>query len=90
MLLIGYLYYQLYINTEEGSKYANKTLPVILKKYVPKDNPKNVIIYANNYFGIFGFSEFLDICASCNVIMNFIDIYLLLLLLLLFYTINKN
>lgn len=66
MLLIGYLFYQLYKNTEEGSKYANKTLPVILKKYVPKDKPKNVIIYANNYFGIFGFLEFMDIYASCN------------------------
>ena len=66
MLLIGYLYYQLYKNTEEGSKYANKTLPVILKKYVPKNKPKNVIIYVDNYFGIFRFSEFLDIYASCS------------------------
>lgn len=66
MLLIGYLYYQLYKNTEEGSKYANKALPVILKKYVPVKKAKKVIIYADKYFGIFGFLEFLDIYASCN------------------------
>lgn len=66
MLLIGYLFYQLYKNTEEGTKYANKTLPVILKKYVPKKKPKKVIIYANNYFSIFGFLEMLDIYATCS------------------------
>ena len=66
MLMIGYLYYQLYKNTEEGSKYANKALPVILKKYVPVKKAKKVIIYAGKYFGIFGFLEFLDIYASCS------------------------
>ena len=52
MLMIGYLYYQLYKNTEEGSKYANKALPVILKKYVPVKKlkklsymPANTLVY---------------------------------------------
>lgn len=66
MLLIGYLFYQLYKNTEEGSKYANKSLPVILKNYVPKNKAKKVIIYAGHFFGIFAFTEFLDIYASCS------------------------
>jgi hypothetical protein len=66
MTLIGYLFYQIYKNTDEGNKYANKSLPVILKKYVPKEKPKKVIIYAGEYFAIFGFSEFLDIHASCS------------------------
>jgi hypothetical protein len=66
MLLIGYLFYQLYKNTEEGSEYANKSLPVIIKKYVPKKKPKKVIIYAGNYFGIFGFLEIMDIYAACS------------------------
>jgi hypothetical protein len=66
MTLIGYLFYQIYKNTDEGSKYANKSLPVILKKYVPKEKPKKIIIYAGEYFAIFGFSEFLDIHASCS------------------------
>lgn len=66
MLLIGYLYYQLYKNTEEGSKYANMSLPIILKKYVPKKKSKKVIIYAGEYFGIFGFLEIMDIYAACS------------------------
>ena len=66
MVLIGYLFYQFFKNTEEGSEYANKTLPVIIKKYVPKEKPKKVIIYSGKYFGIFGFSEFLEIHASCS------------------------
>ncbi|MFW5981194.1 MAG: transposase [bacterium] len=66
MLLIGYFYYQLYKNTDEGSKYARMSLPVILKRYNPKKKAKKVIIYAGKYFGMFGFSEFLEIYASCS------------------------
>lgn len=66
MLLIGYMFYQLYKNTEEGSEYAGKSLPVILKKYEPEDKPKKVIIYADDYFGLFKFTKFLDIYTSCS------------------------
>ena len=66
MLLIGYLFYQLYKNTDAGREYANKSLPVILKKYEPKDKTKKVIIYADKYFAIFGFSEFLDVYDECS------------------------
>ena len=38
-----------------------------MKKYrEEKDEPKDVIIYAGNYFGIFGFFEFLELYSSCN------------------------
>ena len=32
-VLLGYLFYQLYLNTEDGQKYIGKCLPVILKNY---------------------------------------------------------
>ncbi|MCF8002483.1 MAG: transposase [Halanaerobiales bacterium] len=66
MLLMGYMFYQLYKNTEAGSEYAHKSLPTILKKYEPEDKPKKIIIYTDNYFGMFSFPEFLDIYVSCS------------------------
>jgi len=65
MVLIGYLYFQLYKGMEEGMKYAGKTLPVAIKKYV-ENRPKTVIIYSGQYFGIFGFLEFIQLYASCG------------------------
>ncbi|AEE97492.1 hypothetical protein [Mahella australiensis] len=66
MLLIGYLYFQLYKEAEEGYKYAGKSLPVAMKKYT-KEGPKFVIIYSGQYFGIFGFLEFIQLYASCGI-----------------------
>jgi len=67
MVLIGYFFFQLYTFTEEGYKYQGKSLPVAMKKYKPEDDePKNIIIYAGNYFGIFGFLEFLELYSSVN------------------------
>jgi hypothetical protein len=65
MVLIGYLYFQLYKSMEEGRKYAGKTLPVAIKKYV-ENGPKSVIIYSGQYFAIFGFLEFIQLYASCG------------------------
>lgn len=66
MVLIGYLFFQLYRSMEEGKKYAGKTLPVAAKKYV-EEGPKSVIVYSGQYFGIFGFLEFIQLYASCGV-----------------------
>ncbi|MEJ8555174.1 transposase [Tepidibacter sp. Z1-5] len=63
--LIGYSYFQIYINTEEGMKYQKKSLPIIIKNYSNKKE-KNVVIYKGQYFGIFKFIEFLDLYATCN------------------------
>ncbi len=65
MVLIGYLFFQLYKSMEEGSAYLGKSLPVALKKYVG-EGPKSVIIYSGQYFGVFGFLEFIQLYASCG------------------------
>ncbi len=65
MLLIGYLFFQLYRGMEEGKKYAGKSLPVAIKKYV-EQGAKSVIIYSGQYFGVFGFLEFVQLYAACS------------------------
>jgi hypothetical protein len=60
MVLIGYLFFQLYRNMECGQELVGKSLPVAMKKYV-ENGPKSVIIYAGQYFGIFGFLEFIQL-----------------------------
>ncbi|NLZ53417.1 MAG: transposase [Thermoanaerobacteraceae bacterium] len=65
MVLIGYLFFQLYKGMEEGGKYEGKTLPVAMKKYV-EDRSKSIIIYSGQYFAIFGFLEFIQLYASCG------------------------
>jgi len=65
MVLIGYLFFQLYKSMEEGIKFTGKTLPVAVKKYV-ETGPKSVIIYSGQYFAIFGFLEFIQLYASCG------------------------
>ena len=56
--------FQLYVGTEEGSRWSGKSLPVIIKKYIPPIKPKTVIIYAGKYFAIFQFIEFLHLYIS--------------------------
>jgi hypothetical protein len=60
--------FQIYVGTEEGKKYAKKSLPVILKNWEYERRkervPKSVIIYAEDNFGIFPFLEFLHLYAS--------------------------
>lgn len=66
MTLVGYLYFQIYKNLEEGKAYTGKSLPVVVKNY-KETRPKTVLIYAGQYFGIFPFLEFLQIYAECNL-----------------------
>jgi len=65
--LLGYLMFQLYVGTEEGARWSGKSLPVILKKYIPRDKPKTVILYAGQYFAVFPFVEFLHLYASFDI-----------------------
>ncbi|MBT9139300.1 MAG: hypothetical protein DDT31_01884 [Syntrophomonadaceae bacterium] len=69
MVLIGYLFFQLYKEMEAGSKYAGKCLPVAVKNYIA-DGPKSVIIYSGQYFGIFGFLEFVQLYALCSAVVK--------------------
>jgi hypothetical protein len=63
MTLIGYLFFQLYKDTEEGRKYQRKSLPVIMKNYVCKKQ-KSILIYYGESFGIFKFLEFIQFYSS--------------------------
>ena len=65
--LLGYLMFQLYVGTDEGSCWSGKSLPVILKKYIPPEQPKAVIIYSGQYFAVFPFLEFLNLYASLGM-----------------------
>lgn len=66
MVLMGYLFFQLYRCMECGQHLAGKSLPVALKKYT-QEGPKSVIVYAGQYFGIFSFLEFIQLYASVGV-----------------------
>lgn len=66
MTLIGYLYFQIYKNLDEGKGYVGKSLPVVVKNY-KETRPKTVIIYVGQYFGIFPFLEFLQLYAECTL-----------------------
>lgn len=65
MVLIGYLYFQLFKNTEAGSSFSGKTLPVVMKNF-RVEKPKQVIIYAGQYFALFSFLDFMKLYASCS------------------------
>lgn len=63
--LIGYMYFQLFKNMEEGIKFSGKSLPLVLKNY-KEGRQKSVIIYFRQYFGIFPFIEFIQLYADCS------------------------
>lgn len=64
MTLLGYLYFQVYKNLDEGQKYIGKSLPIVLKNY-KEVKVKSVVIYAGQSFGIFPFLEFIQLYAGC-------------------------
>lgn len=66
-ILLGYLMFQLYVGTEEGECWSGKSLPVILKKYIPPEKPRAVIVYTGQYFAVFPFVEFLHLYVSLNM-----------------------
>ena len=66
MTLVGYLFFQIYKNLEEGQAYSGRSLPVAAKNY-KETKPKEIVVYAGQYFGIFPFLEFLKIYAECTL-----------------------
>ena len=68
--LMGYLMFQLYVGTEEGCIWLGKSLPVIMKKYVPPLRPKTIIIYSGQYFTVLPFVEFLHLYASLGAALR--------------------
>lgn len=69
MTLLGYLYFQVYKNIDEGQKYRGKSLPIVLKNYKEKKT-QSVIIYAGQYFGVFPFLEFIQLYAGCSPVIR--------------------
>ncbi len=63
-VLLGYLFFQLYIVLEDDS-YAHKSLPIVIKNYTEKPMNK-IIAYVGEYFGIFDLIEFMDIYANLS------------------------
>lgn len=64
-VLLGYLFYQLYINSENGQKYLGKSLPVLLKKH--KSTFLNyLVLYGGKYFCCMNIKEFFEFRDSCN------------------------
>lgn len=70
MMLVAYLFYQVYKNTKAGAKYGNKSLATILDTYELSNTNdvkiNKVTIYYKNMFGIIDFVDLLDIYAECG------------------------
>ena len=64
-ILFGYLFFQLYTMLPEGSKFAAKSLPVVLKNYVPQALGY-VVLYVGFSFGIFTLVEIMRLYAECE------------------------
>lgn len=76
MTLIGYLYFQIFLNTEKGEKYRGKSLMTILKRE-KSGKPKSIIVYYEDSFGIFKLVEFLHLYTECNLkIRKILDYFL--------------
>jgi Transposase DDE domain len=65
MVLLGYLFFQIYKTTHEGKHFKKKSLPVMLKNYV-SSKTKDVIVYTRKHFGIFSFLEFMELYSNCD------------------------
>ena len=64
-VLLGYLFYQLYINSDDGSQYLGKSLPVILKNY--NEHTWNyLVLYGGEYFCCMSMIEFFEFRDSCS------------------------
>ena len=64
-VLLGYLFYQLFINSEYGEKYLGKSLPVILKNYKIKFL-NYLVLYSGNYFCCMSIKEFFEFRDGCD------------------------
>lgn len=75
-VLFGYLFYQLYLNTDDGQKYVGKSLPVILKTY-KSEFTGYLTLYSGEYYCIVSLGELMELCINGdndlrNLILNFL------------------
>lgn len=64
-VLFGYLFFQLYTLLPEGEKFLHKSLPVILKNYLPEVQPY-VVLYVGYEFGVLTLFELMELYAHCS------------------------
>ncbi len=64
-VLFGYLFYQLYINSDDGEKYIGKSLPVMLKNY-RNEFLAYLALYVEDYFCVMSLKEFMEFRDNCN------------------------
>lgn len=64
-VLLGYLFYQLYINSDYGSQYLGKSLPVILKNYNER-TWNYLVLYGGEYFCCMSMIEFFEYRDNCS------------------------
>lgn len=64
-VLFGYLFYQLYLSTDDGAKYIGKCLPVILKNY-KMQFLNYLVLYSGDYFCAMSMKEFMMYFDSCE------------------------
>ncbi len=64
-VLFGYLFFQLYTLSPDGEEFLHKSLPIILKNYLPEVQPY-VVLYVEYEFGILTLFELLDFYAHCS------------------------
>ena len=64
-VLLGYLFYQLYINSDIGEKYLGKSFPVAMKGYKEK-GLGHLVLYGGQYFCCMSMREFLEFRDGCS------------------------
>ena len=64
-VLLGYLFFQLYISSDAGMQYYGKSLPVILKNY-KKKLFGHLVLYGGNYFCCMSLKEFIEFRDNCS------------------------
>lgn len=64
-VLFGYLFFQLYTLFPEGAELLGKSLPVIIKNYLPQVQPY-VVLYAGYEFGVLKLIDLLKLYAECD------------------------
>lgn len=68
-VLFGYMFYQLYLNTEDGQRYVGKCLPVILKSY-KRQFLDYLVLYSGEYFCCMTMREFFVYRDECSEIIK--------------------
>lgn len=64
-VLFGYLFFQLYTLLPDGEQYLHKSLPIILKNYMPEVLPY-VVLYSGYEFGVLTLFELMELYAQSS------------------------